>query len=210
MKTLLIDAKENHSLYPKVAEILRNGGLVAVPTETVYGLAADGTNEKAVSEIYRVKGRPEVKPISLLVNGTDAFSLCRDVPESAYKLAEAFWPGPLTIILKRTDKVADIVTAGGETVGLRCPRHEVTLKIIEACGLPLATPSANISGQKSPKSAQDVLDSFFGKIDAVVDGGICELGIESTIVDLSNDIPRILRQGALLSSDISEVIGTVG
>lgn len=209
MKTLYFDAfkEPGEMLFRQTADILKRGGLVAVPTETVYGLAAIGTDAEAVSEIYRVKGRPPEKPISLLVDGTDAFGLCEDVPESAYMLADKFWPGPLTIVLKRTPAVPDIVAAGGQTVGLRCPRHPVALGIIRAAGVPLAAPSANISGKTSPKNAADVMAALGGRIDAVVDGGQCDVGIESTIVDLTGPTPRILRQGGLSADSIKDVIG---
>lgn len=193
----------------KAADILLSGGLVAVPTETVYGLAALGTDPRAVGEIYRVKGRPPEKPISLLVSGTDAFKYCEDPPHIAYELAQRFWPGPLTIILKRSDLVPDIVGAGGDTVGLRCPNNQVTLSIIRAVGAPIAAPSANISGEPSPKDARAVMENLGGRIDAVVDGGRCEMGIESTVLDLTVPIPVILRQGALSAEDIRKVIGEI-
>ncbi|HHT16142.1 MAG TPA: threonylcarbamoyl-AMP synthase [Papillibacter sp.] len=190
------------------AEIIRRGGLVAVPTETVYGLAANGLDEHAVEKIYDVKNRPETKPISLLVSSMgDAERFCRDIPAIAYRLAEFFWPGPLTMVLLRGGAVPDTVTAGGETVGVRCPDHEKTLALIRAAGVPLAAPSANLSGAPSPKCAQDVLDVFDGKIDAVIDGGVCALGIESTVVDLTVTPPRIVRQGGLAREDIERALG---
>ncbi len=190
------------------ADIIVRGGLVAVPTETVYGLAANGLDPEAVARIYDVKGRPEAKPISLLVSGFSAVEkLCADIPERACLLAETFWPGPLTMILKKRQIVPDIVTSGGLTVGVRCPAHPLTLELISACGRPLAAPSANISGMPSPKNAQDVLRTFSGRIDAVIDGGECSVGIESTIVDLTADAPRILRQGGLARENIEEIIG---
>lgn len=211
MDTVYIDAtdKPKECIFLQAAKILKSGGLVAVPTETVYGLAALGMDATAVSKIYEVKGRPAQKPISLLVYDTEAFSLCDSVPESAYKLAEKFWPGPLTIVLKRKSIIPDIVAAGGETVGLRCPRHPITLGIIKAVGAPLAAPSANMSGEPSPKSAKDTMNALQGRIEAVVDGGNCDLGIESTIIDLSGDTPRILRQGGLPAEDIWNVIEEV-
>jgi len=202
MKTKVITSEIHEA-----AEIIRNGGLVAVPTETVYGLAASGMNEAAVSEIYRVKGRPEVKPLSLMVHDTSAMELyCEDVPAAAYALAEAFWPGPLTIVLKSKDCVPEIVRAGGSTVGLRCPDHPQTLALLKACGLPLAAPSANLSGASSPKTAQDVLDGLGGEIDAVIDGGPCGIGLESTIIDMSQTPYRILRQGALSEEEIAQAL----
>jgi L-threonylcarbamoyladenylate synthase len=180
------------------AEIIKTGGLVAVPTETVYGLAASGLNGEAVQKIYDVKGRPETKPISLLVSGiADAEKFCRDVPEAAYLLAEKFWPGPLTMILFRKDNIPDIVTAGTATVGVRCPDHPKTLELLRLAGVPLAAPSANMSGEASPKNIADVLKVFDGKIEGAVDGGDCTIGIESTIVDMTVNPPKILRQGGL-------------
>ena len=191
----------------QAAEIIRNGGLVAVPTETVYGLAGNGLNEEAVSEIYRVKGRPEVKPLSLMVHDSSEMeAYCEDVPAGAYALAKKFWPGPLTIVLKSKDIVPEIVRAGGNTVGLRCPDHPATLALLEQCGLPLAAPSANMSGAPSPKTAEEVLSGLGGEIDAVIDGGPCGIGTESTIIDMSQTPYRILRQGALSEEDIAQAL----
>lgn len=185
------------------AGIMKSGGLVAVPTETVYGLAANGLSEDAVRRIYEVKGRPEVKPLSLMVSGAcDIERYCDDVPTAAYTLAEKFWPGPLTIVLKSRPNVPAIVRAGGDTVGLRCPAHPVTLELIRECGLPLAAPSANLSGEPSPKTAADALGALDGSIDAVLDGGPCTLGVESTIIDLSAKPYRILRHGALSELEV--------
>ena len=189
------------------AEIIRNGGLVAVPTETVYGLAGSGLNEQAVGMIYEVKGRPAIKPLSLMVHGSEAMdALCLDVPEQARTLAARFWPGPLTIVLKAKPEIPPIVLAGGSTVGLRCPDHSLTLELLRDCGLPLAAPSANPSGEESPKDAGKVLEYFDGKIDAVIDGGRCGLGRESTIIDMSHTPYRILRQGALPTEDIADAL----
>jgi L-threonylcarbamoyladenylate synthase len=190
------------------AGIIKSGGLVAVPTETVYGLAASGLDAAAVQNIYDVKNRPETKPISLLVTGmADVEKFCRDIPESAYTLARKFWPGPLTLVLLKKDNIPDIVTAGTETVGVRCPDHSKTLEIIRLAGVPLAAPSANMSGAPSPKSVNEVLKVFDGKIDAAVDGGTCAVGIESTIVDLTVTPPKILRQGGLERADIESALG---
>ena len=182
----------------EAAEILRRGGLLAVPTETVYGLAANGLDAKAVEEIYEVKGRPAVKPLSLMVPGPEAMPLyAEEVPAAAKTLAEAFWPGPLTLVLKAKDTIPEIVRAGGDTIGLRCPDHSLTLALLRELGFPLAAPSANPSGLPSPKSADEVLAYFNGQIDGVLDGGPCGLGTESTILDLSRKPYRILRRGAL-------------
>lgn len=189
------------------AEIIAAGGLVAVPTETVYGLAGDGLNVEAVERIYEVKGRPEVKPLSLMVPGPEAMErYCEDVPPQSKLLAEKFWPGPLTIILKSKPVVPEIVRAGGKTVGLRCPDHADTLALLRRCGVPLAAPSANPSGAPSPKTAGDVLGYFDGQIEGVIDGGECGIGRESTIIDLAHRPFRVLRQGALPEEEIAEAL----
>ena len=190
------------------AEILKSGGLVAVPTETVYGLSAGAFFEKAVERIYEIKNRPETKPINLLVcNMGDAEQVCADIPPSAYVLAEAFWPGPLTMILKKKPAVPDIVTAGGSTVGVRAPKNSLTLKLIEKCGFPLATPSANISGEKSAVNAGQVLGYFDRKIPCVIDGGECEIGVASTILDVTGEKIKVLRLGGLLPEEIKNKTG---
>ena len=190
------------------AAVLRAGGLVAVPTETVYGLAADATREGAVRANYDAKGRPETKPLNVLVDGMSmAETVCRDIPADAYKLAKAFWPGPLTMILWGNGSLPPIVPAGGKTQGVRCPDHPDTLAVIRALGRPLACPSANLSGQPSPKTAEDVLAQLGGRIHAVLDGGECTVGMESTILDLTVIPYRILRQGGLGREAIERVLG---
>ena len=186
-----------------LACILRQGGLVAVPTETVYGLAGNALDENAVRRIYAVKGRPEVKPLSVMVPDENALERwCVDVPKAAHALAERFWPGPLTIVLRAGDAVPELTRAGGRTLGLRCPDHALTLALLREAGLPLAAPSANPSGAPSPKTAEEVLAYFDGQIDAVLDGGRCGIGRESTIVDLSAPPYRILRRGALAEEEV--------
>ena len=192
----------------RAADLLRQGRLVAVPTETVYGLAADATREQAVQANYDAKGRPETKPLNVLVDGMAmAETVCRDIPEDAYKLAEAFWPGPLTMILWGNGSLPPVVPAGGATQGVRCPDHPDTLAVIRALGRPLACPSANLSGRPSPKSAADVLAQLGGRIDAILDGGPCTVGVESTILDLTVTPYRILRQGGLSREAIEAVLG---
>lgn len=189
------------------AQILRAGGLVAVPTETVYGLAGNGLNEEAVSEIYEVKGRPAIKPLSLMVPDESAMErYCDDVPPQAHKLAKHFWPGPLTIVLKAKPEIPSIVLAGGTTVGLRCPDHPLTIELLRTCGLPLAVPSANPSGEPSPKTAEQVFGYFDGKIDAVIDGGPCGIGRESTLIDMSRTPYKILREAALSEETIAQAL----
>lgn len=192
----------------QAAEIIKNGGLVSVPTETVYGLAANGLDKNAVARIFEVKGRPEQKPLSLMVDGIDDIDkYCESVPEAARSLAARFWPGPLTIVLKSKSIIPSIVRAGGDTVGLRCPDHPLTRLLIDKCELPLAAPSANPSGAPSPKSAAEVFAYFDGKIDAVLNGGDCELGFESTVIDMSKTPYTILRRGALAEGDIKKALG---
>ncbi len=197
------------------AAIIRAGGLVAVPTETVYGLAGCGLNEQTVRQIYEVKGRPAVKPLSLMVPDESAMErYCEAVPETARALARRFWPGPLTIVLRAKEEIPSIVLAGGKTVGLRCPDHPLTLKLLRECALPLAAPSANPSGAESPKTAGQVLGYFDGKIDAVIDGGPCGIGRESTLIDMSDTPYRILREGALpretIAAALAEELTLVG
>ena len=206
MKTVVV--KDNDLSY--AVETLLRGGLVGVPTETVYGLAGNGLNAEAVAKIYEVKGRPAIKPLSLLVPGLEVVEKFTSIiPESARLLAEAFWPGPLTMVLPRNDMVPDIVTAGGETVGVRCPDHPKTLEFLRLAGVPAAAPSANIFDLPSPKCAQDVLSYFDGLIDCVIDGGVCTLGVESTLVLLSSEpgYYKIIRQGALPEEEIAKVLG---
>lgn len=189
------------------AELLREGSLVAVPTETVYGLAGNGLDAQVIESIYEVKGRPAVKPISLMVPGAERIDrLCEEVPDAARKLAAAFWPGPLTLVLRARSSVPEILRAGGATVGLRCPRQEQTLRLLRELDFPLAVPSANPSGMESPKDADQVFHYFDGKIAAVIDGGPCALGLESTVLDLSKTPYRILRQGSLPAEEIMDTL----
>ena len=189
------------------AALLQAGRLVAVPTETVYGLAGNGLDETAVEQIYEVKGRPAVKPLSLMVPDESAMErYCEAVPPQAHALARRFWPGPLTIVLKAKDLVPEIVRAGGETVGLRCPDHPMTLELLRLARVPFAAPSANPSGEESPKTARQVEKYFDGKIAAIVDGGPCGLGKESTLIEMSHSPYRILRQGALPREEIADAL----
>lgn len=193
------------------ARLLAEGKIVALPTETVYGLAADSFNQTAVEDIYRAKGRAEDKPLSVLLSGMDmVLRVCRDIPTAAYHLAEAFWPGPLTMVLPSAGLVAPRVTAGGATLGVRCPDHPLTLAVIRSLGRPLAAPSANPSGMESPKNSAAVLAGLDGRIDALLDGGACSVAIESTVVDLTGERPSILRHGGLSDERIWEVLCAVG
>ncbi len=190
------------------ARIIREGGLVAVPTETVYGLGADGLNPAAVAKIFAAKGRPQDNPLILHVTGAEQIEqFCHHIPESAYRLAEAFWPGPLTMVLPARSAVPKCTTAGLPTVAVRCPDSDITRKIIALAGVPIAAPSANISGKPSTTTAQHVLHDHDGRIDAVVDGGDCRVGVESTIVDLTETPPRLLRPGGITPEQLTEILG---
>ena len=192
------------------AEILRRGGLVGIPTETVYGLGANGLNEDAVRAIFEAKGRPQDNPLILHIPGAAWLEqFCRDIPGAAYALAERFWPGPLTMILKRRENVPDVTTGGLDTVGMRSPSHAVTLAIIEAAGVPVAAPSGNISGRPSPTCARHMIEDMDGRIDGIVDGGACGVGVESTIIDLTVTPPRLLRPGGLPLESLREVLGEI-
>ena len=202
-----METKILHDEIEEAAAVLKMGGLVAVPTETVYGLAGNGLSADAISRIYEVKGRPAVKPLSLMVADASAMEqYCSEVPSAARVLAEKFWPGPLTIVLKAKQLLPDILLAGGSTVGLRCPDHALTQELLRTSGIPLAAPSANPSGEESPKTAEKVREYFSGKIEAILDGGPCGIGKESTIIDLSRKPFRILRQGALPRETIENAL----
>ena len=207
METLFLDA--NAAETPEIAAaIIRNGGLVAIPTETVYGLGANGLDENAVAKIFEAKGRPQDNPLILHVaEPTEMEKFCHDIPKSAYLLAEKFWPGPLTMVLPARDIVPRRTTAGLDTVAVRCPDNDTTRQIIRLSGVPIAAPSANISGKPSTTTAQHVLHDHNGKIDAIVDGGPCRVGVESTIVDLTDERPRLLRPGGITPEQLMEVLG---
>ena len=193
----------------EAASILRAGGLVAFPTETVYGLGADARNGKAVEKIFTAKGRPADHPVIVHLPSADALAgWVQEVPEAAHRLAEAFWPGPLTLILKRSEGVPDAVTGGQDTVGLRVPGHPLALALLEAFGGGVAAPSANRFGRISPTRAEHVRAELNGAVDLILDGGPCEVGLESTILDLSAGIPRLLRPGGVTAERLETVLGT--
>ena len=210
MNTIVFHPESDPNAVRDAAAILRRGGLLGIPTETVYGLGADALNEDAVSRIFLAKGRPQDNP--LIIHVPDASWLeryCRDVPPAAYRLAERFWPGPLTMILPRRDIVPLQTTGGLETVGVRCPNHPVTLAIIEAAGVPIAAPSGNTSGRPSPTTAAHMIEDMDGRIDGIVDGGPCTVGVESTIIDLTVTPPRLLRPGGGPLESLRQVLGEV-
>ena len=202
--------KEIEDKISAAAKILREGGLVALPTETVYGLGANGLDPEAVKRIFEVKGRPQDNPLILHVTGAQWLPrYCAEIPPIAYVLARKFWPGPLTMILKRQPLVPDATTAGLDTVGVRCPNHPVTLAIIREAGVPIAAPSANTSGRPSCTTAQDVMEDVGDAIEGVVDGGPCVVGVESTVLDLTCDPPRLLRPGGLPVEDMERLIDDI-
>lgn len=210
MKTLFLDAKAPET--PEIAaHIIRKGGLVAIPTETVYGLGANGLDEKAVLKIFEAKGRPQDNPLILHVAEPEEMErFCHDIPASAYTLAEKFWPGPLTMVLPVRDIVPKRTTAGLATVAVRCPDNAVTRKIIALAGVPIAAPSANLSGKPSTTTAEHVRHDHDGKIDAIVDGGPCRVGVESTIVDLTGPAPQILREGGIPGQELLDFLKGLG
>ena len=194
----------------EAAEILRRGGLLGIPTETVYGLGANGLNPDAVGRIFAAKGRPQDNPLILHIPSADWLErYCVDIPDTAYALAERFWPGPLTMVLRRKRVVPDVVTAGLDTVGMRCPAHPVCRAILAAADVPVAAPSGNTSGRPSPTNMADMLEDMDGKIDGIVDGGPCAVGVESTIVDLTVMPPRLLRPGGVTLEQLRDALGEV-
>lgn len=191
----------------EAGELIRQGKIVVFPTETVYGIGTNGLDENAVKRLYEVKQRPLNKPISLLVSNMKMVNLiAKDITEIEYKIMENFFPGPLTIILKKKDIVPDVLTAGQETVGVRMPRGEIARKLVEYANVPIATPSANISGEPSGTNLQEIKKHFDGKVDYFIDGGNSELGLASTIVQVIDGKPQILRQGSITLEQINEII----
>ena len=194
------------------AELLKNGGVVGIPTETVYGLAADALNPEAVKKIFKAKGRPGDNPLIVHIcdfSDIERLNLVTKIPDTAKKLADAFWPGPLTMIMKKSDVIPNEVSAGLDTVAIRFPSHKTAQAIIRESGTVLAAPSANISGSPSPTTAQHVMNDMDGKIDAIFDGGPCRVGVESTIIDLTCQPARLLRPGGLPLEMLEDVLGEV-
>lgn len=209
MKTKMIEMKEkiNKEEITLVARLLQSGEIVAFPTETVYGLGADATNEQAVQKIFHAKGRPSDNPLNVLVASKEQlYELVEDVPDYVEELIDTFSPGPITYVLNTLNRVAPSVTAGLTTIGVRIPNHPITLEIIREAGLPLAAPSANRSGKPSPTKAEHVKEDLNGLISAIVDGGQTNIGLESTVVDCTGEHPIILRPGSITAEQIEEVI----
>ena len=209
MKTLILPAS-GPTTVPQAAEIIRAGGLVAIPTETVYGLGANAMDEEAVAKIFLAKGRPQDNPLIIHISCAEELTrYCHDIPEAAWRLAERFWPGPLTMVLPVKPCVPKRTTAGLSTVAVRCPKTQVTRELIRVAGVPIAAPSANLSGKPSTTTAAHVLHDYGtdGRIDAIIDGGPCEVGVESTIVDLTGEKPRLLRPGGITPEELRDLLG---
>ena len=213
MKTEYVDLREGKDIkegVKKAAEIIKRGGLVAFPTETVYGLGANGLDENAVPKIYEAKGRPSDNPLILHISKLDEIEdIVKEIPKSALILAEEFWPGPLTMVFKKSERIPYRTTGGLESVAIRMPSNKIARELIEAAGVPIAAPSANSSGRPSPTKASHVIFDLDGKIDMVIDGGEVDIGIESTIVDVTGEVPVILRPGFITEKMLSEAIGRV-
>ncbi|AMM53412.1 L-threonylcarbamoyladenylate synthase [Pyrococcus kukulkanii] len=210
--TIIINMRDkiNERKLKVAARLIREGKLVAFPTETVYGLGADALNERAVKRIFEAKGRPADNPLIVhIADFSQVYELAREVPEEAEMLARKFWPGPLTIVLPKKDVVPKVTTGGLDTVAIRMPAHEIALRLIELSERPIAAPSANISGKPSPTSAEHVIDDFYGKIECIIDGGETKIGVESTVIDLTEWPPVLLRPGGLPLEEIEKVIGEV-
>ena len=214
MKTILakVDLRQDEAaeIIQTAAKILQEGGLVAFPTETVYGLGGNGLDSEACKKIYIAKGRPSDNPLILHISEFEELNpIVREISPAAKKLMDAFWPGPLTMVFPKSEIVPDQATGGLDTVAVRFPNHPVARAIIRAAGLPIAAPSANSSGKPSPTRASHVEFDLNGKIDMIVDGGAAEWGLESTIVDVSGEVPMILRPGAVTKEMMEEVVGKV-
>ncbi len=206
---IIIKSEQQYDEINRVAEILKNGGIVAIPTETVYGLAANALDEKAVAKIFAAKGRPQDNPLIVHIADIAALSpLVTEIPEGAKKLADKYWPGPLTMILPRSSTVPKSVSAGLDTLAVRFPVHPIAQAIINAAGLPLAAPSANLSGSPSPTTAEHCIRDLDGKVDAIVISDDCAVGVESTVISLI-DKPRLLRPGAVTAEQLEAVLGNV-
>lgn len=206
MKTEILSSNE----IEKASEILRNGGIVGIPTETVYGLAANAFDGQAVAKIFKAKGRPMDNPLIVhICDINQIYDIVDELPDNAKKLADRFWPGPLTLIMPKSKRIPDEVSAGLNTVAVRFPSNKVARDIIRSAGVPLAAPSANLSGSPSPTTAKHVVNDLFGKIDAIVDGGNCDVGLESTVITLVTKPPKLLRPGGITLDELRDVLGKV-
>lgn len=198
----------DYNIIKEAAEIINNGGVVVFPTETVYGIGADALNDDAVDKIFKAKGRPQDNPLIVHINEfDDLYELTEVVPEGAKALADKFWPGPLTMILYKKNVLSDKITAGLNTAAIRLPVNKIALALIKESNKPIAAPSANLSGKPSPTDASHVIEDLMGKVDMIIDGGSTDIGLESTVVDMTSEIPMILRPGGVTREDIISVLG---
>ena len=204
MQTEILQPTEENLLL--AAELIKRGGLVAFPTETVYGLGADGLNVEACRKIFSAKGRPSDKPLSLHVASLEMVERVAKISSMAEKLFEAFCPGALTIILPKNKIVPDFVTCGKSSVGIRFPANDVALELIKLSGVPIAAPSANLSGKTPPSSSEEVFENLRGRVEVILDGGQCQFGVSSTIIDLTTSEPKILRHGAISAEKILQLL----
>ena len=213
MNTIIRDAfdvQNDKDALLKAAEIIKNGGLVGFPTETVYGLGANALDSEAVKKIFIAKGRPQDNPLIVQVDSIDmALSLVEDFSDAAKSLAQHFWPGPLTIIMKRSKAVPEVVSAGLSTVAIRLPSDPIARELISLVGVPIAAPSANLSGSPSPTTASHVISDLSGRVDMILNSHSCDVGVESTVISLAGDKPRLLRPGFVTPEELSEVLGEI-
>ncbi len=211
MNTEIFKVKDENGIgIKKAAEILKEGGIVAIPTETVYGLAGSALSGETAKKIFKAKGRPSDNPFIVHISNFSEWApLVKEIPENAMALAKAYWPGPLTIILEKSDLIPSEVSGGLKTLGVRMPSNEIARAIIKESGLPLAAPSANTSGKPSPTSASHVIEDLNGKIDAIVDGGRSDVGVESTVISLLTNPPRLLRPGGITPEMLEAVLGEI-
>lgn len=211
MKTVVIDITTEYDIaLKKSAELLKNGEVVGIPTETVYGLAANAFDEEAVKKIFIAKGRPSDNPLIVHISKfEDLEPLVEEIPEKVKAMVQKFWPGPLTMIMKKSDKISSVVSGGLSTVAVRMPKSDYARAIIENCNLPLAAPSANLSGSPSPTNAKYVFDDMNGRVPLIIDGGSCEIGVESTVISFAENPPRLLRPGGVTLEEMTELIGEI-
>lgn len=204
------DVQTDRPALEEAAAVLRQGGLVVFPTETVYGIGANALDGAAIAGIFAAKGRPQDNPLIVHVTSMEEVAdLVTDIPEQAHQLAQRFWPGPLTIILPKSDRIPEAVSAGLDTVAIRMPSHPVARALIRLAGVPVAAPSANLSGSPSPTTAAHCVADLDGRVDSILDGGPCEVGLESTVITLVSPVPRVLRPGAVTVEQLREVLGAV-
>ena len=206
METQVLSKRE----IKKAAELIKNNETVIFPTETVYGLGANALSEEAVKKIFIAKGRPADNPLIVHISSfDDVYDFVSEVPENAKKLAKAYWPGPMTLVMKKRNNIPNVVSAGLDTVGVRLPKDKIARKLIKLSGCPIAAPSANLSGSPSPTTVEHVINDMLGRVAAIIKGKACKVGVESTVIDVTGEIPVILRPGGITSEMIKKVCGDV-